>query len=512
MKTTRNAIAVGVLTIAVLAGLYLAIQFVSDSFGKSGYYRLWAVFPDASGLHEKSHVRIAGLKVGHIESISLDTIEEEVMDEALGKTKKRVIVGAKVIFLINGEVSIYENAEALKATDSLLGDQLVVLRPGDVTQKKLVDGDQIKKTGESGLMGNVDKITQDVQAVTQSLKSVFGSEEGSRQMAEVLANLRDVSKSINELIKSNQDTVARTLSNVDGIAADARPGVRQIINDLKEVTREIRVFVEKNTGNAESAVSEAEGTIKDIRKTVANLDANLDKTLEKLNRTIDGANTVVEGLNQGEGTVGRLLKDDKLIDDVQNTVEEVGGLVSGITKLRTVVGMSAEYNVLSQGFRSGLQLRLQPREDKYYLIEAAYDPRGETVHTQTVVETTNPNEPAQYREVRHVTKDTLLFSLMFARRIHFATFRFGVKDNSGGLGLDLHFWRNRIEISTDVYRFNDDVFPRLRSMLAVEFLRQFYIIGGVSDILNDKRDFFFGLMLRFDDEDLKTILPFVPAG
>ena len=64
MKTTRNAIAVGVLTVVILTGLYLAIQFVSDSFGSSGQYRVWAVFPDASGLHEKSHIRIAGLKVG----------------------------------------------------------------------------------------------------------------------------------------------------------------------------------------------------------------------------------------------------------------------------------------------------------------------------------------------------------------------------------------------------------------------------------------------------------------
>jgi phospholipid/cholesterol/gamma-HCH transport system substrate-binding protein len=501
MKTTKNAIAVGILTVGILTGLYLAIQFVSDSVGTNGQYRLWAVFPDASGLHEKSHVRIAGLKVGYIEKITLTNFMEEILDQKTGKIEKKQKMGAKVVFLLDKEVPIYENAEALKAADSLLGDQIVVLYPGDVTVRQLEDGDEIKKTGEAGLMGNIDKISSDIQTVTENLKTVFGSKEGERQMAEVLSNLRDVSASINELIKSNQENVNRTLTNIDGIAADARPGVRQIVNDLKEIMGEIRVFVKSNSGPAESAVSEVDGAVKDIRKTVA----KLDKTIENLNQT-------VEGVNRGEGTVGRLLKDDKLIDDVESTVEDVGEYVSGITKLKTIVGMSAEYNVKSNGFRSGVQLRLQPREDKYYLIEAAYDPKGDTTHTTTVVESTNPDDPAQYREVKHVTRDTLLFSIMFARRFYFATFRFGIKDNSGGLGLDFHFLRDRFELSTDIYRFNDDKYPRLRSMLAVEFLRQLYVVGGVSDAINDSRDFFVGIMLRFDDEDLKTILPFVPAG
>ena len=146
MKTTRNAVAVGVLTIGILAGLYLAIQFVSESYGTDGQYRAWAIFPDASGLHERSHVRMAGLKVGYIESIALETYQAEVEDEVTGEIKKKPVVGARVVFVLDKDVVLYENAEALRAADSLLGDQLVVLRPGDATVPKLKDGGQIKKT------------------------------------------------------------------------------------------------------------------------------------------------------------------------------------------------------------------------------------------------------------------------------------------------------------------------------------------------------------------------------
>jgi len=60
--------------------------------------------------------------------------------------------------------------------------------------------------------------------------------------------------------------------------------------------------------------------------------------------------------------------------------------------------------------------------------------------------------------------------------------------------------------------------PKVRA--AFEFFRRLYIVGGVDDVLNERpldgtgggRDYFVGGQLRFNDEDLKSILPFVPAS
>ena len=84
-------------------------------------------------------------------------------------------------------------------------------------------------------------------------------------------------------------------------------------------------------------------------------------------------------------------------------------------------------------------------------------------------------------------------------------------DVTGGIGLDLHLLRDRVEITTDLYRFGEDVYPRLKELLAIEFLRHVYIVGGINDILNENRDYFVGAMLRFNDEDLKTMLTFAPS-
>ena len=502
MKTARNAIAVGLVTVAAAVGLYYTLDFVTESRTSGEEYRVWAIFPDASGLVERSRVMMAGIPVGFIDSIELQSYQVDAGPGEDGRPRTRTEMGAKVTVAVDGDVPLHTDGRAARVVGSMVtGDYMIVLTPGDPKKPRLEDGDRIPIATESGLLGDIDTIAGDIKQVTANLSQVFGTEESGRQMGEVLANLRDISVSINKLLEQNQETVNRTLENIDGITTDARPGLREIVRNMRDLTESLNEFVEKNEGKASEAVETADATLQDIQRSVA-----------KLDRVLGDVGEVTEGVAEGEGTVGRLLTDDKLIDDVEGVVDDVGGFVEGVTKLKTIVGLAGEFNFYDNTLKTTLQLRLQPREDKYYLIEAIYDPRGATSREEIVYESTDPSEPAQYREVRHITRDSLLFSFMFARRLRFATFRFGLKESSGGIGLDLHMLRDRVELTTDIYRFGEDVYPRLKETIAIEFLRHLYIIGGINDTLNESRDYFVGMMIRFNDEDLKTILAFSPSA
>ena len=71
--------------------------------------------------------------------------------------------------------------------------------------------------------------------------------------------------------------------------------------------------------------------------------------------------------------------------------------------------------------------------------------------------------------------------------------------------------RNHIGITQDLFGFGEVVLPRWRISLGYEFVNRAWLLGGVDDILsNSRRDYFVGLQLRFNDEDLKSILPFAP--
>jgi phospholipid/cholesterol/gamma-HCH transport system substrate-binding protein len=158
-----------------------------------------------------------------------------------------------------------------------------------------------------------------------------------------------------------------------------------------------------------------------------------------------------------------------------------------------------------------VELRLQPAEDKYYLIEVVSDPRGRTTFEQIDVDTSDPTRPAHYREVRTVTSNALRFSLMFAKRIGPFTGRFGFKESTGGVGLDTHLLKDRFEIQQDLFGFGEELQPRWRVALSYEFVKRLWMLAGADDIFSrDRRDYFIGLQLRFNDLDLKGMLPFAP--
>jgi phospholipid/cholesterol/gamma-HCH transport system substrate-binding protein len=70
-------------------------------------------------------------------------------------------------------------------------------------------------------------------------------------------------------------------------------------------------------------------------------------------------------------------------------------------------------------------------------------------------------------------------------------------------------FNDRFELQQDLFGFGETVLPRWRLSLNYNFMSRLWFLGGVDDILSrDRRDYFIGLQLRFNDEDLKSILPF----
>jgi phospholipid/cholesterol/gamma-HCH transport system substrate-binding protein len=214
-------------------------------------------------------------------------------------------------------------------------------------------------------------------------------------------------------------------------------------------------------------------------------------------------------IDRGEGTIGKLTKDDQLINEVEGVAEGVNDYVQSIQRLKTIVGLRSDYNFLANTIKSYVELRLQPREDKYYVLELINDPRGFTSITDTTVDTTNPTQPAHSRTITTTLTNSFLFSLQYARRLGPFTGRFGIKESTGGIGLDIHLLRDRFEIVNDLFGFSIESQPRYRFYLTYEFIKHLWLLGGVDRVLEpSQRDYFLGLQLRFTDEDLKTILPF----
>lgn len=488
MRDTWKSAKVGLLVVLAVAATWLVWRLVNERSSDEGY-TVWAVFEDAQGLVPKSRVLIAGIQVGYIDRIRL-----------WGSR-------ARVDIHIDEGVALHEDARVAKRQTSILGEAVLVIHPGSPAVELLEEGDRImvveEGTDTDEILENVNATAESVRRVAEQLERAFGTDQAGNQMQSALQNLTEAIEAVNRTIQQNEEVIGRTLENVEETTAVAGPQLVRILESIEASTRDVQEIIAANREGLTSPEGRVDNAI-----------ASINRAAQQLEGVLADVRQVTDRTARGEGTIGRLTSDEALIDEVEGVVQGVGDIVGGISRLQTIVELRSEYNFLANTFKSYVGLRIQPREDRYYLIELINDPRGLTEYEQTTVRRSPPpeGEPAYYQETRITTRDAFRFSLMFAKRIHFATFRFGILESTGGVGVDLHFLDDQLELTTDLFAFGESTFPRLRTKVAYEVIARLWILGGIDDALNESSDFFLGAMLRFNDEDLKSILPFVPAG
>jgi phospholipid/cholesterol/gamma-HCH transport system substrate-binding protein len=481
MAKVSQAAKIGLFVVVTAGAGYLVFQTIGTQVGSGKGYVVHAYLKDATGIAKHSRVAIAGIPVGQVQDITLEN----------GM--------ARIDVRVNGDVKLHQSARLGVKSASLLGENIIVLTEGlGAPDKK--DGDVVETMPEArsveDLKETVGRIADLVEKVAQQLAASVGSEEGGRNMKAILKNLAEATDAINLTVRENRAVIHDTLQNVNNITLTGGPELQKILVNVRVITEDVKELL---------AAQGANGQTGELRSTMERVN-RASKSLESALSHIDN---VAGRVDRGEGTIGRLSKDEALINEVQGVAEGVNDYVDGLRRLQTIVGLRSDYNFLANTIKSYVELRLQPREDKYYVIELINDPRGKTSFTQTDTDTTNPNDPAHYRTVQTTTTDAFRFTIQFARRIGPFTGRFGIKESTGGVGLDTHLLSNRFEIVQDLFGFGEEIKPRYRLYVGYEFIHRLWLLGGVDHIfLPNRRDYFLGLQLRFTDDDLKTILPF----
>jgi phospholipid/cholesterol/gamma-HCH transport system substrate-binding protein len=485
MSDLSNAAKVGLMTVALILAFVFGYRYVSRSTGTGGGYTVWANLPDVSGVSPRSRVMISGVQVGVVESIGL-------VD---GK--------ARVDIRMRPEFKLHEDATIGRRATSFIGEYFIVLSPGTEGRPEIPNGGEIRNRMEEvnldSLQVQLRDILRDVKDVTQAVRESVGSDRGQKRIEDILENLAELTESLSATVKENRESVRQTLESARGIAESSAPELKAILANIKEVTGELRDVTAKGDDDKPSG---------ELRRTLE----RVDRASSSLESLLTHADHVAERIDEGKGTIGRLTKDEALVNEVENVVDGVGDFVKGVKRTKTVVALRGDYNFLANTVKSYVSLRLQPKEDKYYLVELVNDPRGKVDIEQIDVDTTNPNDPPHYREIRTTTTNAFRFTFQFAKRLGPFTGRFGIRESTGGIGVDLHLLDDRLEVSQDLFGFGEQVTPRWRLALQYEFVRSLWLLGGVDNVLSDeRRDYFFGLMLRFNDDDLKSILPFAPG-
>ncbi len=509
MNTSSQAIKVGLTVLFTALCAFGAFKFVHKGIDKRSDFEVWCLFRDASGLVDKSRIQIAGLTIGEI--------------------SRRELLGsrAKITIKLQPGTVLYSNAVVYKKAASLLGEFYLEIDPGSPQSPdhsgKLADnrvlkhGDQILSVVEAVTVGDV---LMQIQETLPVLKDIL---KDVRQITQ--GPLPEVVSSVKTAIDKNSLAAETMLKHIDDIALDLRQitagqsqkDIKDAIANVKDITQGLKSVLGTGKGEIDSTNNKLQTTIDKVSAAV-----------DKLDRTLQNTATITEKVKQGEGTVGRLLHDETIANNVEGITEDVGSFLKSITKLQTLIGLRSEYNIQSNTLKTYVSIQLQARPDKFFYVELIDDPRGSRTTERTLTTTDDPTKPHTVNSETIKVEDKFRFTFMLAKRLFLLkghlllTGRFGIKESTGGLGLDVDIpmtmtsrWFRNLRVTADIFDFRTNTYPRLKLMAALEFFKHMWILGGVDDVINNRgpgvgnltgRDYFFGVMLSFNDEDLRGLL------
>jgi len=486
---------VGFLTIvAGIVLLYISFKTVGLSlFGDEVETRLYANFASVSGVEERSKVQLAGVEIGYVDAIDL----------ADGH--------ARVTIRLTRKADVHKDTVATIRTAGLLGESYIELAQSSFDSPLLKNGDTIAKTKApadiSDLARKLSGVMDDVKAVTTSLKNVFGTKESERALKNILGNIESASADIQAMLSENRAAMRATFGNLAELSGEFAKSAPNLAKDLKEIAKGLNDLIKKNSSNFAATVentkeltAELKGILKENRENlkltltrVADASSKIGDMMDSIGGIGTAIGNVAKKVERGEGTVGKLLSDEEVYNNLNETLAGARKFLNKTEHIRVLLGFRGEAQTDQSNTKSFAFLRLQPREDKYYQVEVTEDLREKKKNDGS----TN-------------TLDSLLYTVLIAKKYSDLTIRGGLIESSVGVGAEYSMLGGRVELLADIFNFSgydkDAENAQLKTQLKWNAMKNVYLYVGGDELLNDHyRTFLLGGGILFDENDLKLL-------
>ncbi|MHA8065098.1 MlaD family protein [Aquirufa sp. ROCK2-A2] len=286
-----NELKVGFLALIAFLILYFGFNFLkgNDLFSSSKIY--YVEFDNVDGLTASNQVILNGIEVGKVKKVS---IQPEKSNKIL------------VTLRVNKDVIIPDQTIAILADGALLGGKVIRLQLAG--KSDLSDGSYIKGMSEIGLTTLLKERAIPVISNADSLLISFRA---------ISKKFEYTGTHLNELIKNSNQTVVGINGSVNGMFNENRDNIAQISSNMR---------------NLSASLVETEKQLKPLLtkfNTVADsLNAlKIGKTLNEANSAILTVQKILTGLENGQGSAGKLLKNDSLYLELNKTLVDLDKLL-----------------------------------------------------------------------------------------------------------------------------------------------------------------------------------------
>lgn len=318
---------VGVL-ILVSLGILAAFVLIMGGISFEKTYTLYVDFDNPGGLQSGAPVRVAGVKCGKVQELAF------LGNKVDPKTNRRALVRAKISVEQKVKESIHEDADFYITTQGVLGEQFLAIdpgsKPGTLAENSIVKGIdpprldlflakayELLDTTMAGIRNNRELISDIATNTANLLKNLNGVLGDNRERVNhIVANLEQLSSEANTLTQHARSNyvdnpkIMRTIDNIDRLTTDIQKDSGPLIKDAKEAIA--------NLNRASKLVGGEEEQAK-LKKAID----DVAQLAQRANATASDAQTIVQHIKKGEGTVGALVMDEAVYDDLQEMVRDL---------------------------------------------------------------------------------------------------------------------------------------------------------------------------------------------
>ncbi len=322
-RVMQFRVGVVVLATAIIAGILIVLFGDLPSLVQSTY-PLKMSFTDARGIATGTPVRKNGILVGRVAGVELD---------ARG--------GVSVVADIDSHVPIYRD-EQPRIASTILGDSEIQLVPGIIRPpRQRIAADEV-------LPGAVSKDPFEVFATLEpKLGSALESlSQASESVAKLSANIDRImlgeDDAFGKMVRKTEsalDSFSLAMNNINDVLGDPadRAKLKDTLAALPDVMADVRKTVQgmgTTIDTADRNLRNLEGLTKPLGERGAGMVAQVDRTIGRLDETLQQAALFTKALNESQGTLGKLVRDPQVYNDLAQAAANVNGLTK---ELRPIV-------------------------------------------------------------------------------------------------------------------------------------------------------------------------------
>jgi len=288
MKREKEVILGAVVFFGILILVAGATWLSENYWGPAGGYKIVTTFESVSGLNKGNPVSLRGVHVGKVLEIHLE------------RGRPMVVVGFRELR------DIPRDSRIILRSVGMLGERIIEVQLGNSTEF-FKDGDLAVGSSELGL----EDMKADAADISKRVKVVVDSITSSENISRItksLKNMDSTTTALRNLLANNESKLNATFDNLasasedaSGLIGESKAKLERSVNNLDAATTDL--------ASAAKRLTDASGLVESIMR---NLDA------------------ITVKINSGEGSLGRVVNDPKLYDELTTSLANVDSLVQAI--------------------------------------------------------------------------------------------------------------------------------------------------------------------------------------